>query len=224
MDGRVLLILPYRLYFYRQIACQKESSMILGVTGGIATGKTIVTEKFKALGAEVVSADQLARDVVRPGSETLDLLAARFGPGILRSDGTLDRQALARLIFADDNAREDLNRITHPAIAELAERRLSALRECGARLVVYEAPLLFEAGAEGRVERILVVTAEPAVQLQRLMGRDHLTRQDALDRIRSQMPLAEKTARADYVIDNSGSREATLRQVEKLFAQLLAGG
>jgi len=195
--------------------------MVLGVTGGIATGKTIVSEGFRALGAVVVSADQLAREVVRPGSEVLDRLTVRFGGGIITATGALDREALAKVVFADQNARKDLNRITHPAIAERAEKRLGELKEKGVPLVIYEAPLLFEAGAEGRVDRVLVVTADPNRQLQRLMDRDALTRDEALNRIRSQLPLAEKAERADFVIDNSGSREATLLQVKKLFNRLV---
>jgi dephospho-CoA kinase len=121
--------------------------MILGVTGGIASGKSTVTEIFRSLGAAVVSADELAREAVRPGGETLRKLVERFGRQILLADGTLDRKALAARIFADPRQREDLNRITHPAVAALAAERLGRLAAKGERLIVYEAPLLFEAGA-----------------------------------------------------------------------------
>lgn len=194
--------------------------MVLGITGGIASGKSTVSEMFRRQGATVVSADQLARDVVHPGSPILARLAERFGGQILNADGSLQREALARIVFSDEEGRKDLNAITHPAIAELAERRLAELRSRGERLIVYEAPLLFEAGAEGRADRVLVVWVEPRVQLQRLMARDGLDEAEARNRIATQIPLAEKAARADFVIDNSGTPAATQDQVTLLFSRL----
>jgi len=195
-------------------------SLILGVTGGIASGKSMVTEAFRSLGACVVSADELSREAVAPGSETLARLVAQFGRGILLPDGSLDRKALAERIFRDRGARAALNRITHPAIASLAEMRLQELVRQGERLIVYEAPLLFEAGAEGRVDAVLVVRIEESQQLARLMRRDGLNEAQARARIAAQMPQAEKVARADFVIDNSGTPEGTLRQVKSLFSRL----
>lgn len=194
--------------------------MILGVTGGIASGKSTVTKIFRSLGAAVVSADGLAREAVRPGSATLRQLVERFGRDILLADGTLDRKTLARTIFADPRARAALNRITHPAIAALADRRLRELDRQGAPLVVYEAPLLFEAGAEGRVDAVLVVRVEERLQLQRLMERDGLGEGEARARIAAQMPQEEKAARADFVIDNSGSPVETEARVRELFRRL----
>ncbi len=196
------------------------ADMVLGVTGGIATGKSFVTSLFGELGAAVVNADELARLAVAPGSPALEALVGRFGSGILSEDGSLDRGRLAAIIFSDEAARADLDRITHPAIARLAEERLAALRAAGPVLVVYEAPLLFEAGAESRVDGILVVTATPEVQLQRLMARDALDVDAARSRISAQMPLAEKVARADYVVDNSGSPEQTRTEVKLMFSEL----
>lgn len=193
--------------------------MILGVTGGIASGKSLATAFFAELGAAVVSADALARDVVKPGSATLQALVERFGPGIL-AGGALDREALAAIVFADPASRADLDRITHPAIGRLAEQRLADLRQGGAPLVVYEAPLLFEAGAEGRVDMVLTVTVDPEVQLARLMARSGLDREAAAARIAAQMPQAEKAARADYVIDNSATPEALRAEVAALYRQL----
>lgn len=195
-------------------------SLILGVTGGIASGKSLVTETFRSLGALVVSADELAREAVRPGSETLRRLVGQFGREILQTDGSLDRKALAERVFTDAGAREALNRITHPAIAALAEKRLQELSRQAGRLVVYEAPLLFEAGAEKRVDAVLVVRIAEPLQVERLMRRDGLSEAQARARIDSQIPQAEKVARADYVIDNSGSPEATSEQVRKIFRQL----
>ncbi len=196
--------------------------MILGITGSIASGKSTVSAMFEARGAALVSADQLARDAVRPGSATLALLVDRFGAEILEASGRLDRARLGAMIFADPAARQDLNRIIHPAIAALAEEQLARLRRSGAPLVVYEAPLLFEAGANGRVDRVLVVKVDPEIQLQRLMRRDGLDAEAARQRIASQMSQAEKLARADFVIDNSGSRNVTEIQVAALWARLAA--
>lgn len=195
--------------------------MVLGVTGGIATGKSSVASMFAQLGAAVVSADKLAREAVAPGTDVLADLAARFGEKIIADDGTLDRAALSEIVFTDSAARDDLNRLIHPAIARLAEERLSRLRQSGKRLIVYEAPLLFEAGAESRVDRVLVVVADPDTQLGRLVKRDEISRLDARNRIDSQMALADKAARADYVIDNSGSEEQTYAQVRELFNRLV---
>jgi dephospho-CoA kinase len=194
--------------------------MILGVTGGIASGKSTVTEIFRSLGAAVVSADELAREAVRPGSETLRRLVERFGRQILLPDGTLDRKTLAARILADPRQREDLNRITHPAVAALSVERLAQLVARGERLIVYEAPLLFEAGAERRVDAVVVVRIDPLLQLQRLRERDGIGEKEARDRIAAQMSQEEKVGRADYVIDNSGSPEETEAQVRNLFRRL----
>ncbi len=180
----------------------------------------MVAEAFGRMGAAVVSADKLARDVVRPGTLAHAKIVERFGEEILRSDGWLDRPALANRVFSDPDARRDLNAIVHPAIAELAGAQLERLRETGAALIVYEAPLLFEAGAEDRVDAVLVVTVDEDVQMQRLMQRDGLDEEQARARIEAQMPQKQKVARADYVIDNSGSRDATERQVRELFRRL----
>ncbi len=193
--------------------------MVLGVTGGIATGKSNVAGMFRALGAVVVSADELAREVVVPGAAALPKLVERFGESILLGDGTLNRKALAEIIFADPEARVALNAIMHPAIADLAEQRLWELSR-GQGLVVYEAPLLFEAGAEGRVDAVLVVTADEQQQVRRLMARDEIGELAARARIAAQMPLAEKVRRADYVIDNSGTLLQAEAQVRELFGRL----
>ncbi len=195
--------------------------MVLGITGGIATGKSSVAAMFGELGAAVVSADDLARRAVAPGSPALAALVERFGGDILAGDGTLDRAALAAIVFRDAAARADLNRITHPAIAALAEATLGELRASGQRLIVYEAPLLFEAGAASRVDRILVVTADADSQRRRLVARDGIGADEAQARIAAQMPLAEKVRRADHVIDNSGPPERTRTAVEALYRELL---
>lgn len=196
--------------------------MILGITGNIASGKSTIAKAFAERGAALVDADQLAREIVAPGSPVLQQLVLRFGPEILQAGGALDRERLAGIIFADAQARADLNGITHPAIGRLAVERLQQLKaDPQIPLVVYEAPLLFEAGAQGRVDKVLVVRIDPDVQLQRLMARDGLDLFAAQKRMAAQMPQAEKLARADYVIDNSGILGESLRQVERLWTQLI---
>jgi dephospho-CoA kinase len=198
------------------------NNLVLGITGNIASGKSTIAKAFTERGAVVVDADQLARDVVTPGSPVLQQLVARFGPDIVLSDGHLDRERLAQIIFADAAARQDLNAITHPAIARLAVERLQRLRQTeGVPLIIYEAPLLFEAGAEGRVDKVLVVKIDPQVQLQRLLLRDGLDEATARQRLAAQMSQEEKLARADYVIDNSGSVEEAARQVALLWDELV---
>jgi dephospho-CoA kinase len=197
-------------------------TLILGLTGTIASGKSSVAAMFADLGATVVSADQLAREVVAPGSATLQALKEVFGPSIVDAAGTLEREALAQRVFDEGTARAQLNAITHPAIAQLAETRLQELRSRQVPLVIYEAPLLFEAGAAQRVDLVLTVTLDPALLRQRLAGRDRLTPAEIQARIDAQWPQADKVARADFVIDNSGSLAETRRQVAALYQHLLS--
>lgn len=192
---------------------------VIGLTGGIASGKSSVASLFAQLGAAIVDADQLAREAVQPGSAALAAIVRAFGPGILLPDGTLDRSALGAIIFADAAARQRLEQITHPAIKELALARLHALRQSGTAVVFYMAPLLIEAGATDRVDEIWVVHVDPETQLKRLMARDQLSRTDALIRVASQMPLEEKRRQGRVVIDNSGSLAETKLQVEKIWRQ-----
>ncbi len=194
--------------------------MVLGVTGGIASGKSFVADLFRRLGAAVISADELAREVVRPGGKVLERLVEHFGRSILADNGTLDRNALGKRIFTDEKQRHVLNALIHPAIASLAEQRLAEARRADHPLIVYEAPLLFEAGAQDRVDAVLVVKVDPQVQLKRLMERDGIDEASAHRKIAAQMPQAEKLARADFVIDNSADREQTRLQAAQLFERL----
>lgn len=198
--------------------------MVLGVTGGIASGKSVVADMLGDLGAVVISADGLSREVVAPGSQALDQLVEAFGPRILTLEGTLDRDRLGALVFSDAGARQRLNAITHPAIAGLAEARLAELRKREVPLVVYEAPLLFEVGAESRVDQVLVVMVGPDQQLERLCARDKISRSSALERVATQWPQARKLALADFVIDNSSTLEETRCQVESLYHYLTSAG
>lgn len=202
----------------------EDLSMILGLTGGIASGKSFVADCFVSCGAILVSADDLAREVVNPGTPTLTRLVDAFGLDILTACGQLDRERMAQKVFSDPSARRKLESITHPAIAHLAECRLAELKKSPHDLIVYEAPLLFEAGAEGRVDQVLVVLVNPETQLKRLLERDHLSEAEARKRIASQWPQADKVQKADFVIDNSGCREQTKAMVESLYHYLTTEG
>jgi dephospho-CoA kinase len=196
--------------------------VVLGITGGVAVGKSTAARYFEEMGAVVVSADQLAREVVAPGSAPLRKLAVRFGERILRPDGSLDRQMLGDLVFHDQAARRFLNEITHREVARLARQRLSELRKKNIPLIIYESPLLFEAGAEDRVDAVLVIRAPRAKQLQRLLRRPAMTRARAEAMIDSHLTQEEKAARADYVIDSDGTRTELKEKIRALFKRLTA--
>ncbi len=186
---------------------------IIGLTGGVATGKSTVAKQLTSLGAIIIDADQLSRDAVAPGTPGLARITELFGPALLLPDGTLNRQALRALVFNDTVKRRQLEAILHPAIRELAEQHLAHARTGGAAVVVYMAPLLIEAGATDRVDEIWVVSVRPEVQLERLMARDRCSREQAAQIIAAQMPLVEKERYGVVVIDNSGSPEETREQV-----------
>jgi dephospho-CoA kinase len=196
---------------------------IIGLTGGIASGKSSVAALLEELGAPVIDADQLARDAVVPGSPALTEIVGLFGHEVLNSDGFLDRNRLGAIVFSDSEARLHLESIVHPAIKSLAEERLEALRSNGAKVAIYMAPLLIEAGAVDRVDEVWVVYLDGNSQLERLMNRDNLSREDALRRIGSQMPMAEKRGYAKVVIDNSGSWVETARQVRSVWEREISG-
>lgn len=193
---------------------------VIGLTGGIATGKSTVSALLAELGLPVVDADKLAREVVEPGQPALAEIRRAFGPGVIAPDGTLDRAALARLVFRDEGARRRLEGIIHPRVRERMRQILAGLASQGESLAVVDVPLLFEAGFDTDVDEVWVVSASEEEQLHRLMVRDGLSEEEARLRIEAQMPLVEKRARADRVIDNNGSPAATRRQVESLVRAL----
>jgi dephospho-CoA kinase len=197
-----------------------DEVLVLGLTGGIASGKSFVSDCFKSCGAEIVSADQLSREVVNPGTPTLEKLVDLFGSEILTSQGSLDREFVARKVFSSPTLRSQLEAVTHPAIAHLAECRLSALKKEAHDLIVYESPLLFEAGVEKRVDLVLVVIVTPEEQIRRLVQRDHLSEAEARQRIRAHWPQQDKVQKADFVIDNSGAMAQTKAHVKQLYDYL----
>lgn len=193
---------------------------VVGLTGGIASGKSLVAEILASCGAAIIDADLLAREVVEPGEPAYREIAARFGEGVLLPDGRLDRKALGRIVFADQASRAVLERITHPAIAELAVRRIGQEKEKGTPVVFYVVPLLIEAGLTSMVDEIWLVTVGPETQVQRLMKRDAISREEALRKMAAQMPLDEKAAYADVVIDNNGAPGETERRVKDAWESL----
>ncbi len=195
---------------------------VFGLTGGIGSGKSTVAALLRERGVPVVDADELAREAVAPGSRGLGQVVEAFGEQVLGSDGQLDRKRLATLIFADKEARKRLNALTHPIVRELAQARFAELERAGVELAGYDVPLLFEVGLDAVLRPIVVVAASPETQRQRVQARDGCSEADALARIAAQLPLAEKQARADYVLSNDGSREELTAQVDALLPKLRA--
>jgi dephospho-CoA kinase len=190
---------------------------VIGLTGGIAAGKSTVTKRLGELGAVTIDADQLAREAVAPGSPGLAAIRSRFGEGVIGQDGALDRPALGAIVFADESARLDLNGITHPAVIALFQERLRAAEDADpSAIVVYDIPLLAETGGRrgGTFEFVIVVEAPEEQRIRRLMELRGMDRAEAERRIASQAGDAERRALADVVIDSGGSLEHTLEQVD----------
>ncbi|MCA0297117.1 MAG: dephospho-CoA kinase [Actinobacteria bacterium] len=194
--------------------------LLIGLTGGIGSGKSTVAELLAERGAVVIDADLLAREVVEPGTPGLAAVVERFGEGVLRSDGALDRPALGRLVFADPDARRDLEAIVHPAVRARAAE-LTAAAPPGA-VVVQVIPLLAETGQAASFDLVVVVDVAPEVQLARVRARDGLDADEARARVRAQAGREERLAFADIIIDNSGTPAELLAQVERLWREELA--
>jgi len=197
--------------------------LLVGLTGGIATGKSTVSTMFAHLGAKVVDADLLAREVVMPGQPALAEIVSKFGAGVLQPDGHLDRKKLGTIVFGDPERRKRLEQITHPAIHTRQQRVLSVYEEEAFEgVVLWDAAVLIESGGHKRMDKLVVVLTDPDTELARLMARDGMGKQEARGRIAAQMPVAEKAKLADYVIDNSGTRAETERRVRLVYGKLLA--
>jgi dephospho-CoA kinase len=193
---------------------------IIGLTGNIAAGKSAVAARLAALGAHLVDADLLAREAVAPGSPALAAIVARWGPGMLTVAGALDRAALRRIVFSDANERAALDTIVHPEVARRRETAVAAAAASGAELVVCDIPLLFEAGLEDTVDEIILVDAPESIRRERLIRDRGLSADEANAMIAAQLPSERKRARADYVIENAGSRDALIAQVDALWHTL----
>ena len=195
---------------------------LIGLTGGIATGKSTVAGMLAARGADVVDADALAREVLLPGAPALEEVVASFGAAVLGEAGAVDRAALGAIVFADPALRAELERITHPRINALMQERIAAALAATAPLVVADIALLFERERDSAFEGTMLVYAPVATQLQRLRDRDGLDDASARRRLAAQLPIDDKRGRATWVINNTGSRESTAGQVDSWWREVVA--
>lgn len=193
---------------------------VIGLTGGIASGKSTVAAMLRELGAPIVDADLLARQVVEPASPALAEIAQVFGREVLAADGSLDRKRMGERIFADPGARAKLNAITHPRIAQASAAAIAALAAAGHKAAIYEAALLVENRIHDRLGGLIVVSVPVEVQIERLRARDEVDEEGARARVAAQLPLASKVAVADWVVDNSGPVEHTRAQVERIWREI----
>jgi dephospho-CoA kinase len=193
---------------------------VFGLTGGLASGKSTVAARFRAGGMPVIDADQLAREVVEPGSPGLAAVVEAFGPEVLAADGSLDRAKLAALVFADRDKRRAINAILHPRIAAASAARFAELDQAGEKLCCYEAALLVENGLADAFRPLVVVAVDEAEQVVRATARDACTAEQARARIAAQLPLTEKIAAADFVVDTSGPREVTAKRIDEVLAEI----
>jgi dephospho-CoA kinase len=194
----------------------------IALTGGIATGKSYVAGRFREAGVPIVDADLLAREVVLPGTPALAAIRKRFGPDAVRRDGTMDRIRVAQIVFKDKRARLDLEAIIHPAVVKAINDFFNALPK-RTPFAVADIPLVFETNREKDFDAIIVVACPRDMQLQRLMERNKLSKEDAEKRIAAQLPIDQKVKKATYVINNDGTFEQTDAQVDALIASLKDG-
>ncbi len=193
----------------------------VGLTGGFATGKSFVGQALADLGCFVIKADLLGHDAIEPGGEAYTAVVEEFGAGILDADGRIDRRRLGREVFANPERLAKLNAVVHPVVIRREEELIAefAAREPKG-IAVVEAAILIETGSHSRFDRIVLAVCTPEQQVERAMHRDGLTREEVLARLARQMPLEEKRKYADYVVDTSGSKDATLRQVRQVYESL----
>ena len=195
--------------------------ILVGLTGGVATGKSTVAKMFKQYGAVVIDADELAHDAVKPDKPAWRQIVKAFGKAVLNPDQTLNRRELGALVFGNRTKLRQLERIIHPHVArEQARLTKQAAKEDPHAVVIYDVPLLFEAGIDKRVDRTIVVTADRDTQIARLKKRNGFSRAEAIRRIRSQMPLAKKIQRANHVLNGTFPRPSLRKQVGQLFKNL----
>lgn len=192
---------------------------VIGLTGGIACGKSNVSATLRDLGAAVIDGDVLSRELTAPGGQALPAIREAFGQGVFQEDGTLNRRALGRVIFGDDAARARLDGIMQPLLRELILCRIEEARQGGAALCVLDMPLLYEAGLDTLCDRVWCVSLPEEEQLSRLMARDGFVLEEARARLKSQMPAGEKARRAQVVIDTSGSIQYTKAMIPALYAE-----
>jgi dephospho-CoA kinase len=193
--------------------------MIIGLTGSIASGKSTISAMLKEKGYPIIDADLVARLVVEPGTSNLREIERTFGNAVMHEDGTLNRDALGKLIFDDPAKRKQLNDLMHPAIRSEMLRQRDELFESGQKTLIMDIPLLFESRLQHFVDKILVVSVTEEMQLQRLMSRNSLSKEEATSRIQSQLPISEKEKGADAVIYNNGTIEQSKEQLERILTE-----
>ena len=198
--------------------------LVVGLTGNVAAGKSAVAELWRGAGVPVVSADELARAAVAPGTEALAGIAELFGPGVIRDDGMLDRAAVRGIVFRDEEALRALEAIVHPEVRRLRDEWTTEQREAGAEVVVWEIPLLFETGMEGEVDVVVVVDAPAGVRRRRIVETRGLTEAEAEAVMGAQLAAGEKRRRADVVVENAGAREELAARAAEVLGVLRGWG
>ncbi len=193
---------------------------LIGLTGGIASGKSTVSTMLRELGAYIIDADKLAHEITKPNKPAWQDIVAAFGPAVTDANGQINRKRLGKIIFADEAARAQLDAITHPRIEEEVAVAMNAARQQGCEIVILDAPLLIEVGWYSRVDAVWVVFVDEKTQIVRLMMRDNSSYEDAMARIRAQLSLNEKLNYADVVINNSKTIECTKKQVYKFWGEI----
>ena len=199
--------------------------MIIGLTGGIVSGKSTVALMFKDLGAKIVDADKLGHSVILPHEPAWEKIVKIFGKDVLQNDLTIDREKLGKIVFANQSLLKKLNDITHPEITKIIKKEIDSLKNKTynqKKILIIDAALIYEAKIDRLMEKIIVVYIDEDEQIKRLIKRNNLSKDEALQRIKSQMPMKEKVKMADYVIDNSNSLDKTKKQVEKIWKNLVS--
>ena len=200
-------------------------ALIVGLTGGIVSGKSTVALMFKDLGAKIVDADKLGHSVILPHKPAWEKIVKIFGKDILQNDLTIDREKLGKIVFANQSLLKKLNDITHPEITKIIKKEIDSLKNKTynqKKILIIDAALIYEAKIDRLMDKIIVVYIDEDEQIKRLIKRNNLSKDEALQRIKSQMPMKEKVKMADYVIDNSNSLDKTKKQVEKIWKNLVS--
>jgi len=196
--------------------------LTIALTGGIACGKSTVSAMLAQLGASIIDADQISRSLTAPGGLALPAIRQAFGDGVFHADGTLNRPALSAVVFSNAQAIQQLNAITHPLVQQQMEAQLETCRKNGVQIVILDVPLLFEANMQHMGDLVACVTAPEDIQIARMKSRNGYSREEALSRIRNQMPVGEKAARSDVVIDTNVPLEQLERNVQRLYQGWMA--
>jgi len=200
-------------------------ALIVGLTGGIVGGKSTVALMFKDLGAKIVDADKLGHSVILPHRPAWEKITRLYGKDILRNDLTIDRKQLSKIVFTNQTLLKKLNKITHPEIIKLIKKEINLAKNkthSQEKILIIDAALIYEAKIDRLMDKIVVVYIDEDEQIKRLIKRNNLSKDEALQRIKSQMPMKEKAEMADYVIDNSSSLDETKKQVEKIWQSLVS--